>query len=45
MVEQDLSKRVLAWERRGLRVRLSEAGQWAGVRGAAAMARLRRQDS
>lgn len=44
-VQDELASLVLAWAQRRLRVVLSGAGQHAGVRGAAAMARLRRQDS
>ncbi|WP_321474253.1 putative N-acetylmannosamine-6-phosphate 2-epimerase [uncultured Paludibaculum sp.] len=35
-----LSKRILAWDRRRIRIEVSSAGQYAGVRGAAAVAAL-----
>ena len=36
-----LSKRILAWDRRRIRIEVSSAGRYAGVRGAAAVAALR----
>ena len=39
-LEETLSKRTLAWHKRHVRIELSSAGQYAGVRGAAAVAAL-----
>lgn len=41
MVERELAERTLAWDCRSVAVRISDAAEYAGVRGAAAMALLR----